>query len=195
MARNEVAEKIEGLITSEVGNWGEPEVVYLFVELRKLLDHAREETQVNSPHLRFYCDWVVHISKDRIDPVTIEVIRNMETGISKQIKTPHLNLGGEAIDFAYFRSLHKELLDLLKVESISTAEIEQEAIWTQVVNILVKVLENQPLNIATHHGLNLKRLIFIPSAPQFVIMHIDFNEPIVGKDGVAYPYYVLKNAY
>lgn len=195
MARNEVAEKIEGLITSEISGWKEPEVVYLFVELRKLLDHAREETQINSPHLRFYCDWVVHISKDRIDPVTLEVIRNMEAGINKQIKTPYLNLGEEAIDFAYFRSLHKELLGLLIAESLSIAKIEQEAAWTKIVNVLVKVLENQPLNIAASHGLNLKRLIFIPSAPQVVIMHIDFNVPVVGKDGIAYPYYVLKNAY
>jgi|GEM_PF-821031 len=195
MARNEVAEKIEDLITSGVSSWKEPEVVYLFVELRKLLDHAREETQINSPHLRFYCDWVVHISKDRIDPVTLEVIRKMEVGINKQIKTPYLHLGEEAIDFAYFRSLHKELIDLLKTEGINVAKVEQDAVWTQVVNILVKVLENQPLNIADRHGLNLKQLVFVPSAPQVVIMHIDFNVPIVGKDGKSYPYYVLKNAY
>jgi hypothetical protein len=170
-------------------------VVYLFVELRKLLDHARQETQVNSPHLRFYCDWVVHISKDRIDPVTLNVIRNMEAGINKQIKTPHLHLGEEAIDFAYFRSLQKELLSLLKSESIATGAIGQDAVWAQIVNILVKVLENQPLNIAARHGLNLKRLVFMPSAPKVVIMRIDFNVPVVGEDGKAYPCYDLKNAY
>jgi hypothetical protein len=195
MARNEVAEKIARHLTGELSVWNETDVVYLLVEVRKLLDHARNETQANSPHLRFYCDWVVHISKDRIDPITLDVVKNMESGIKRQIHQPNMFLGEEAINFAYFRSMQDELLQLMKAEGIDAGILSSEDKWSLVVSILVKALENQPLNIEQRHGLNIKRLIFLPSAPGAVIMRIDFNEPISDRNGRSYPFYTLKNAY
>lgn len=194
MARSEIAEKLNSLLDNHT-LWTEPEVIYLFVQTRKLLDHAKIETQQDSPHLRFYCDWTVHISKDRIDPITLDVVKKMGEGVEKQIKNPYMHLGEEAINFAYFRSFHEELIKLLKSEGIDTQSIESEDLWVQVLITLVKILENQPLNIDERHGVNLTSLIFLPAAPNCVIMRIDFREPIVGRDGVEYPYYTLKNAY
>lgn len=194
MARSEIAEKIEVLLSNDP-KWTEPEVVYLFVQTRKLLDHAKLETQQDSPHLRFYCDWTVHISKDRIDPITLGVVKDMGADIEKQIKNPFMNSGKEVINFAYFRSLHQELIKLLKAEGINTESIEDEMSWVQVLTTLVKILENQPLNIPERHGLNVASVVFLPAAPNCVIMRVDFHEPVVGNDGILYPHYTLKNAY
>ena len=194
MARSEIAEKLNDLLNGHL-EWKEPEVVYLFVQARKLLDHAKIETQHDSPHLRFYCDWTVHISKDRIDPITLEIVKKMGEDIEKQIKNPFMYLGKEAINFAYFRSLHQELIKLLKVEGINTESIEDEVSWVWVLITLVKILENQPLNIAGRHGLNVASIVFLPAAPNCVIMQVDFHKPIVGNDGISYPHYTLKNAY
>jgi len=194
MARSEIAEKLSTLLDHRY-EWTEPEVIYLFVQTRKLLDHAKLETQQDSPHLRFYCDWTVHISKDRIDPITLGVVKKMGESIEGQIKSPFIHLGEEAVNFAYFRSLHEELINLLKAEGINPQSIKDEDSWIQVLITLVKILENQPLNIDKRHGLNLASLVFLPAAPNCVIMRIDFYKPITGRDGVAHPYYMLKNAY
>ncbi len=194
MAKSEIVEKLEALLHGRP-EWTEPEVVYLFVQTRKLLDHAKLETQQDSPHLRFYCDWTVHISKDRIDPITLEVVKKMGEDIEKQIKNPFMYLGKEAINFTYFRSLHHELIKLLKAEGINTESIEDENSWVQILITLVKILENQPLNIAKRHGLNVASVIFLPAAANCVIMRVDFHEPVVGNDGTSYSYYTLKNAY
>lgn len=194
MARSEIAEKLSALLEGR-SEWAEPEVIYLFVQTRKLLDHAKLETQQDSPHLRFYCDWTVHISKDRIDSVTLGVVKEMGEGIERQIKNPFMYLGEEAINFAYFRSLHEELVNLLKAEGVNPKSIENERSWVHVLITLVKILENQPLNIHKRHGINLASLVFLPAAPNCVIMRVDFHEPITGRDGVTYPYYTLKNAY
>jgi hypothetical protein len=41
----------------------ECEAVYVMVELRKLIDHY----DATAPLVKFYADWTVHTSKDRID--------------------------------------------------------------------------------------------------------------------------------
>lgn len=194
MARPEIAEKL-GTLFDASPEWTEPEVVYLFVQTRKLIDHAKLETQQDSSHLRFYCDWTVHISKDRIDPVTLDVVKDMGDDIEKQIKNPFIHLGQVAIDFAYFRSLREELIKLLKAEGIDSKLIEDEKSWVQILTTLVKILENQPLNIAERHGLNVASLVFLPAAPNCVIMRVDFLKPVVGNGGTSYSYYTLKNAY
>lgn len=195
MARSEIAEKLSAQVEKSLTSWLESDVVYFFVQIRKLLDHAREATQQDLPHLRFYCDWVVHISKDRIDPITLGVIKTIEADIVKQMTRPFINMGREAVNFAYFVSLKNELITFLKAEGIDCSKIEPEEAWINVIITLVKVLENQPLNIEERHGTNIKQLIFLPAAPRCVIMRIVFSKPVDSGKGHQYPYYELKNAY
>lgn len=195
MARSEIADKVSELLQSTNSEWSEANAVYFLVQLRKLLDHAREATQKDLPHLRFYCDWVVHISKDRIDPITLTVIKALEQDVERQIKQPNLYLGKEAVNFAYFQSLKEEVIKVLKMEGIESSLIKDEESWIEFIATLVKVLENQPLNINESYGLNLSRLLFLPSAHRCVIMRIDFVTPMVGKDNQRFPFYTLKNAY
>jgi hypothetical protein len=195
MARSQVAEKISNLLMVNPDSWDESKVVYFFVELRKLLDHIRELDQQDLPHLRFYCDWIVHISKDRIDPITLGVIKNMEQGIVQQIGSSFSNLGREAVDFAYFRSLNEEIISILEKEGIDASYIKTEDSWVHLVATLVKVLEEQPLNLSPSSGLNIKKLIFLTSAPGCVVMRMDFITPINDRNGVPQASYTLKNAF
>lgn len=106
-----------------------------------------------------------------------------------------MHLGKEAIDFAYFRSLGEEVAKLLSEEGLGTEILADEDNWVSLISTLVKVLEGQPLNIKASHGLNIKSITFMPSAPGCVIMRVDFNEPVASKDGTEYPFYTLKNAF
>ena len=195
MARSEIAEKVQNLLTA-TEQWDEVTVVYFLVQVRKLLDYARTDSgSTNSFRiLHFYCDWIVHIRKDAIGSEMIEVLKKVEESICDSIGNPSHG-SGKAINFAYFESLKPELLNLLAKESINTASLEQNKNWVSLLASLVKVLENQPLHLKTNTGLNIKEVIFMPSAPNCVIVEFHFFNSVTGRDGKPYSFYRLMNAY
>ena len=196
MARPEIAEKLTALLTN-TEEWSEIKVVYFLVQVRKLLDYIRVDSSDTDSFriLHFYCDWIVHIRKDRIGIEMIAVLKSVEQSIRESIGDPSRG-SGNAINFAYFESLKSELLRLLAMESISTASFEQNSVWISFIANLVKVLENQPLHLKqTDTELNIKEVIFVPSAPNCVIVEFYFFTPIVGRDGQPYGFYKLMNAY
>lgn len=196
MARSEIAEKVQNLLTT-TEEWDEVKVVYFLVQVRKLLDYARTDSDSANPFriLHFYCDWIVHIRKDAIGSEMIAVLKEVEKSIHDSIGNPSLG-SDKAINFAYFESLRPELLKLLAMESIDTTNLEQDKRWVSLVANLVKVLENQPLHLKqTEAGLNIKQVIFMPSAPNCVIVVFHFFTPVTGKDGKDYGFFRLMNAY
>lgn len=196
MARSEIAEKVQELLTT-TEDWSEIKVVYFFVQVRKLLDYIRvEESGTESFRiLHFYCDWLVHIRKDAIGVEMIEILKEVEQSIRNAIGDP--SCGSEkAINFAYFESLKPEILKLLAMESISTVPLEQDSTWISLVANLVKVLENQPLHLKpTNTGLDIEEVIFKPSAPNCVIVEFHFFKSIVGKNRKTYSFFRLMNGY
>jgi hypothetical protein len=187
MARNEIADKIQ-LLIDDGKPWSEAKAVYLMVETRKLLDYRREDGRPDLTHLRFYCDWVVHISKDRTDAATIEVLKTLQSQVQAQIRTVSQIAAVSATDFAYFESMQSELSTFLSDEGIDTTNLRR--CWSEFVSILVKALENQPLTIDSRHGLNISKITFLPAAPGCVILHVDFVAP-VGR----FAWFELKNVY
>jgi hypothetical protein len=196
MARSEIAEKVQELLTT-TEDWSEIEVVYFLVQVRKLLDYVRTDNDSTDSFriLHFYCDWIVHIRKDAIGSEMIAVLDEVEKSICDSIGNPSQG-SGKAINFAYFESLRPELLKLLAMESVDTTSLENDIIWVSLIANLVKVLENQPLHLKqTNTGLNIKEVVFMPSAPNCVIIVFRFFEPVTGKDGKPYSFFRLMNAY
>ena len=193
MARKEVAEKLTVLLSSS--EWNEPNVVYFFVMSRKLLDHRRIAGGSDLPNLRFFCDWVVHISKDNIDVTTLKILRELQADIEKQIMSPTQEAARASISFIYFEHLKPELVTLLKDEGISTDWLGSYDKWTALISHLVKILENQPLVVSPSYGLNIKELIFTPSTPRTVVMLVNFVSPTNGYDGKELRYFKLLNGY
>jgi len=193
MARNEIADKLTILLSDL--EWSEPNVVYLFVQVRKLLDHRRNTSGDDLPNLRFYCDWVVHISKDRIDNSTLKILGDLIVDIEAQVKSPYQETGKGPINFAYFEHLKPELQTLLQEEDIPVDMLRGYNRWTALISHLVKVLENQPLVVSPSHGLNISEIVFRPSNPGTVIMVVRFVNPIKGYDGKDLYFFRLLNAY
>lgn len=86
----------------------ERDVVYLLVEIRKLLTHifpARDDEIIEFPVLRMYCDWVVHTE------LSGAAKDNILMGLDKVIKAP----GNEKIHFDVlaFHLLHRDLCKFL----------------------------------------------------------------------------------
>lgn len=170
-------------------------MTYLFVQIRKLLDHTRNNNAIDRyKHLRFYCDWVVHINKDRIDESTLEVLKSFEAGMKKMIGSHGYHAPGP-VNFAYFESVQAEIIDFLSTQGIEYRPFFEDESWINIICGLAKVLENQPINIKLSHGMLIKSLEFQLSAPRTVWIRAILNEPFEGADEVKYGFFDLKNVY
>jgi len=65
MAQESIIEKLNVFVQGHDSLIEECQVVYLMVEIRKILDHDRGAGTVAFPLLRFYCDWMCQIP-DRV---------------------------------------------------------------------------------------------------------------------------------
>lgn len=194
MASPQIVEKLNQLV-NRTQKWDEVNVTYLLVQTRKLLDHNRNRTSIdNFKSLRFYCDWTVHITKDRIDSSTLTVLKTFEKDMKAMIGRPNYHAEGP-IAFAYFDDLRKDILTFLNVNGIDSSRIQDESDWINFVSNLVKILENQPLCISKSHGMLIKSIEFQLSAPGTVWLRAILNSPFQGPDGVSYKYFDLKNIY
>lgn len=194
MATAEITFKLNKLIR-ETSDWTEVETTYLFVQIRKLLDHVRNSHAGGKyQHLRFYCDWVVHIDKDRLDVTTLDFLKDFEDGMKKKIGSRNHHAPGP-INFAYFESMQAEIIEFLETQNIEFKPFFEDESWINIICSLVKVLENQPINIKPSYGMLIKSMEFQLSAPRTCWLRATFNEPLVGDDGKEYQYFDLKNAY
>jgi len=188
MARSEISEKLSLLIKEN--DWDEPRVLYIFVQLRKILDHRDDRD--NYTILRFYCDWVVHISKDYITKETIGILKEIEKDATLQIRTGGTGTSA-AINFVYLDYLKPEIRAVLQRESIDPKEIFEELNWEKLVVCLSRILENQPLQVKDSYGLNIRKIEFKPTDASNLTMLVYFNEPIKSKTGEPAYWFRLTN--
>ena len=73
MSSNEISDKLRAFVDRYCPLTEECHAVYLMVELRKIID----QQQLKLSLLKFYADWTVHSSKDRITPEVRQVSENL----------------------------------------------------------------------------------------------------------------------
>src|SRR3989344_8041519 len=104
--RAQIVEKLDKFLTEHQMK-EEVEVVYLLVELRKLLDREREQNHSDSyPLVRFHADWAVHTKKDHITPTMKEIMAKIDASIDTYPKNGN-------IDFLLLPEFRNELEKLL----------------------------------------------------------------------------------
>jgi hypothetical protein len=157
----------------------ESQVLYVLVELRKLLDHYGSNARL----LRFYADWSVHISKDRINKEFESVSAAIYKNAVDKINAPHpLAVDDiEIVNFAHGHTLAEELEQFIHQVQLPTHLVTRSETWNSFVSLLVKVLENQPI-IRPCDG--IAKMYFESAAEHCVILRIDFTDPVKG-----YAYY------
>lgn len=183
MAREEVIDKLNDFLIKHSPVTEECHVVYLMVAVRKILEHEKNK---DSLLLRFYCDWIVHTEKDRITDDIREMMTEIYKTIRSEIERPHtVQAMSPVMQFAYMDKLKEGMEKFLADRDIDKKLIGNG--WLEFVKILVKVLENQPINKPTE---DIKLFSFTPAANQCVKGVILFEQPIKG-----YDYYNFANAY
>lgn len=175
MSPNEIVVKLNQFIASHTPVSEECHVVYLLVEIRKLLDHIQDHpTQGAFTLLRFYCDWMVHTKKDRITPSMRAVLGTVYKEIKAQIAEPKF-AGLAVVQFANMEGLRIELEQLFRNVGIVPDLVTTG--WTDFVQLLVKVLDHQPINKPIAE---ITSFSFVPVADGKGSGLVEFSAPLGG---------------
>ncbi len=154
MAREEIIEKLDKFLTKHPVFEEDCQVVYLLVEIRKLLDR---DNNPNFLLVRFYCDWTVHASKDRNLGVIEEIVDKIDSCYSSSSHYPIKDDG--IFDFLNMRELKKEFEELFDRYSLPKKIFEDDN-WSTFVDILTSVLSDQPI-VEPKYGVKLISLVSV----------------------------------
>lgn len=183
MAREEIIHKLSVFFTAHPVPTEECHVVYLMISIRKILEHEKGEDFLL---LRFYCDWLAHTQKDRITNEIRQIMTDVYDTAVSEIANPSTQVAGSPVmQFAYMENLKQEMNRFFTDRSITTDLTDKG--WLQFIGMLVKVLENQPINKPTD---TIDSFSFVPAADQCVRGTLVFHEPVGG-----YPSYNFSNYY
>ena len=188
MFKDVMVNKLQGLFSLHDPLSEEAHVVYFMVEARKIIDE-HDKSAARFPLLKFYADWTAHTQKDRITPEIEQMSEEMYGYAVRVINAPHgmLDEKSKALEFAYMESLSAEVGAFLAEVGVSTDLTTNKDKWIDFASLLVKVLENQPIN---NPSPNVSRIIFEPANVRCVALRIDFKAPVNGNH-----WYMMKNAY
>src|SRR3989344_7144973 len=95
MGRTEIIKKLGDFLPAHDPLTEECQVVYLMVEVRKIIDH--EKSGATYPLLKFYGDWTVHTEKSYITSEIKQVMEEMYKTEEADIANPPLRKSGSPI--------------------------------------------------------------------------------------------------
>jgi len=148
------------------------EVVYLMVELRKLLDREREQNQSNSDSLvRFHADWVLHTDKLGITAPMREIMKKIDESIDTYPKDGN-------IDFLLLPEFRVELTQLLNDKGLPNDFCKNDVDWLNFMSALTQVLADQPIVNPTD---NITEFRYVEIGRKGIMANIDFKGAKAGK--------------
>jgi|ERR1035438_7919986 hypothetical protein len=143
MARHSIVEKLHPVLTEPINT--EMQVVYILVELRKLLEHDGKKNVY--PVLNFYVNWVVH-TKLSDSPVADRIVRLLdEVTYRKANDAVDLKLEDEAFSFFNETLLREQLSAFLESVGLPTELCTDDTNWHYFRKKLAGVIEDAPLEL------------------------------------------------
>lgn len=193
MAKNEITKKLENILKTTRVYKHEMEVVYIFVGIRKLLEHSDKETQTRFELLRFYCDWVLHIEKSRSFRVDANrVLEDLYLSCERSIMYRG-RIAQNASDFIYLKPLYATLIEFFREYYLDTFLLSDKACWLSFIKTFNCVVNDQPIYKTS--GSKIEGLQIYGASERSVSIRIFFKEPIQDPDGHDRHWYDLSNGY
>jgi hypothetical protein len=139
---NDIVEKLKPIILQSVET--EERVVYIMVEIRKLLERAQvREGELAT--LRFFCNWAVHTKLTRGEGSALVQLMNdlFDARLKGQLMSEeqHERLYG-AFSFDRFR---EELLDFLRSQGLPLSNFEVLPDWVKFIKLYTAVVSDCPI--------------------------------------------------
>lgn len=165
--KREIVNKLNLFLTNHSHFKEECEVVYLMVELRKLLDRKRQEGIDGAyPLVRFYADWTLHIQKDNITKPIKEIMQKIDALLQPYPKD-------DDISFLLMPEFRKEMQDLLQESGLPYDFCSGDDSWINFVGILSQILADQPIINPTD---NISEFYYVPGDKKNVMVTINYSD-------------------
>lgn len=162
----EIVEKLKVYLqTHEINK--EDEVVYIMVELRKLLDrHVELGIDDNFHLIRFYCDWTVHTAKNHITPAMKDIIRKIDENLDPYPREDN-------VAFLLLPEFRNEIKRLFEFSGFDASLYDRSEKWKKFVIALSQVLSDQPMIDPIS---NIKEFRYITRNNEHISVNIDFKD-------------------
>lgn len=155
----------------------EAHVVYVMVEVRKLLDRL-PDSGTSYDLIRFYCDWTLHTDKKRNMQHIGEHIRSIYNSAKEHITSGNPMYKNDALrEFYTMRKLREEMPLLFTEQEIETSLVNSDASWKEFWKLLTKVLTDQPI---INPIPEVSLFVFEPAHEGALIPYLEFSNPILG---------------
>lgn len=150
----------------------EPQVVYLLVLIRKIIEQERSYDQYK--HLNFHCNWALHASLDKKDAQ--EVLKTFDDVHAHYCK------GGAEVDLtkdlqnklqniSRLESFQKQLATFLQEKNLPSVTTTRIDGWPYFLHLYGKVIKDCPLVLKNESsGMNIAK----------VTVNIEFANQIIG---------------
>jgi len=143
--KNQIIEKLNQHIGKNLNE--EADVVYLFVQIRKLLE--QENRLGEFPILQFYCNWIVYPRLNYLDrnPGMKDVLDKLEKAIELETnggsKDDVLSLFSDTLSL---KKLWKELNDFFRsYDEFNPDILNKPEPWSNLGGLLINILTDLPL--------------------------------------------------
>ena len=144
-------EDIVSKINKEVrsGLRTEKDVIYFFVESRKLLDRQGNKTSFLT--LRFYSNWVVHHEIGDLKEFET-LFLELNTLVDSYINNPNTNIRHKInsliSSFLSFSELRKDIQKFIQEQGILSDFVDQDARWAEFCKHLKEIILDCPLDLS-----------------------------------------------
>lgn len=142
--RSEIIDKLNAHLVQ--GLRTEADVVYLLVQIRKLLEQQNEWAPF--PTIQFYSNWVVHAQLDRVsgDSALVRVLRELEMTVSPGNRAKLSDTSALLSNALSMRTLAAELRTFLGAQrGFEPTSILKPEMMPRFVQLLVRILVDLPL--------------------------------------------------
>jgi hypothetical protein len=164
MARHSIVEKLSALLGLPIES--EVQVVYLLVELRKLLDHDSKKQTYEV--LNFYGNWVVHIhlSKSPFADKIVRMFDDLFSGtVNGAVEPDMLERVNNLVSHTLLQTEMKAYLETLDLPTTVCTSPDE---WNTFCKHLGNVIEDCPLRLlptAKHGPTRFVREVIVHSKP------------------------------
>ncbi len=171
MARHSIIEKLHSELRRPVET--EMQVVYILVEVRKLLEHDAQKGRY--PVLNFYGNWVVH-TRLSASPIADRIVRLFDDVLyGKASDAIETKLEDEMVDFFDERTLRAELRTFLESSDLPAEICTDAARWRAFRKMLAGVIEDVPLELRTSDPTHFIKIVIVKNKSTEDTLHVEWQ--------------------
>lgn len=177
--KDEIVLKLNKFLKVHMPPTEECHVVYLLVEIRKILDYADERFESSYPILRFYCDWALHIRKEYYNGTTKDIMQRIDSSIKNAAIFPgtkqFIPSDSSAFNFMGMEELRRDMVSFFEALDLPK-DIFNSINWQCFRDLLINILVEQPLMFTKIPGAILESICYKPSRAGAGIWYIKLKD-------------------